>query len=116
MEFAITHDIRIQLAYYPPYHSKYNPIERVWGVLENHWNGDILESKETVLKFAETMTWKGNHPVVTFVQKAYESGVKLSREAMAVYESAIVRIGGLEKWFVTISPENCRNISVEELV
>ena len=26
----------IQLAYYPPYHSKYNPIERVWGVLENY--------------------------------------------------------------------------------
>ena len=29
-EFGLT----IQLAYYPPYHSKYNPIERVWGVLE----------------------------------------------------------------------------------
>ena len=24
----------IQLLYYPPYHSKYNPIERCWGILE----------------------------------------------------------------------------------
>ncbi len=29
----------IQLLYYPPYHSKYNPIERCWGILEQHWNG-----------------------------------------------------------------------------
>lgn len=26
----------VQLAYYPPYHSKYNPIERCWGILEMH--------------------------------------------------------------------------------
>ena len=26
----------IQLLYYPPYHSKYNPIERCWGILELH--------------------------------------------------------------------------------
>src|SRR5262249_29235534 len=24
----------MQLLYYPPYHSKYNPIERCWGILE----------------------------------------------------------------------------------
>ncbi|VEP14173.1 Mobile element protein (fragment) [Hyella patelloides LEGE 07179] len=30
----------IQLLYFPPYHSKYNPIERCWGILEQHslWN------------------------------------------------------------------------------
>lgn len=27
----------VQLLYYPPYHSKYNPIERCWGMLEQHW-------------------------------------------------------------------------------
>ncbi len=31
--------LTVQLAYYPPYHSQYNPIERVWGVPEQHWNG-----------------------------------------------------------------------------
>jgi transposase len=26
----------IRLLYYPPYHSKYNPVERCWGILEKH--------------------------------------------------------------------------------
>ena len=38
-DFADTFRLTVQLASYPPYHSKYNPIERVWGVLEQHWNG-----------------------------------------------------------------------------
>ncbi|NRB09761.1 MAG: hypothetical protein HRU34_23665, partial [Richelia sp.] len=25
--------------YYAPYHSKYNPIEGCWGILDQHWNG-----------------------------------------------------------------------------
>ena len=34
--------IPIQLAYYPPYHSKYNEVERTFGWLEQHWNGSLL--------------------------------------------------------------------------
>jgi hypothetical protein len=41
VQFSIDHDTEIILAYYPSYHSKYNPIERVWGVLEQHWNGSL---------------------------------------------------------------------------
>ena len=44
VEFARSKSIDVQLVYYPPYHSKYNPVERVWGVLENHWRGEILDS------------------------------------------------------------------------
>jgi len=36
----------VQLLYYPPYHSKYNPIERCWGILEKHWNGAKLTDAE----------------------------------------------------------------------
>ena len=32
--FVDQQKITLQLAYYPPYHSKYNPVERVWGGLE----------------------------------------------------------------------------------
>ncbi|MEP7288685.1 MAG: hypothetical protein ABI947_23275 [Chloroflexota bacterium] len=38
-DFADTFRLTVQLVYYVPYHSTYNPIERVWGVLEQHWNG-----------------------------------------------------------------------------
>jgi hypothetical protein len=33
VDFAQQYCISIRLAYYPPYHSKYNPIERCWGIL-----------------------------------------------------------------------------------
>jgi transposase len=68
VEFAKTNEINISLVYYPPYHSKYNPIERVWGVLENHWRGEILDSIEKALGLARTMKWKGKNPTIEFVK------------------------------------------------
>ena len=32
-DFSDKTGLIIELAYYPPYHSKYNPVERLWGVL-----------------------------------------------------------------------------------
>jgi len=96
--------LNIQLAYYPPYHSKYNPIERVWGVLENYWNGSLLDTLETVFHFAQNMTYNGVHPVVEIVNKTYHTGVKLTQKAMTALEKRFERLPGLEKWFVLIRP------------
>jgi hypothetical protein len=103
-QFADEFQIDIQLAYYPPYHSKYNSIERVWGVLEQHWNGSLLDTKDAVIKFAQTMKWNGNNPIVNLVEKCYETGVSLTQKAMAQIEKRLERLEGLEKWFVKISP------------
>lgn len=94
----------IRLAYYPPYHSKYNAIERVWGALEQHWNGDLLDSLDTVLNFAQTMKWNQQPPLVQFVEQVYETGKKLTNKAMTLLEKRFVREEGLAKWFVTIAP------------
>ena len=102
VDFAHAHNVRTNLAYYPPYHSKYNPIERVWGVLENHWCGELLDSREKVLGLAESMTWRGCHPTVTMLSGSYEKGKKLNALEMARYESLIERLPGLEPWFVDI--------------
>ncbi len=102
--FADQQQLTLQLAYYPPYHSKYNPVERVWGGLEQHWNGSLLDSIDTVLAFARTFTWRSQQPVVTHIERIYETGVKLSLQAMAQLEQRFQRLSGLEKWFVTISP------------
>jgi len=110
IEFSAKQDVKVVLAYYPPYHSKYNPVERAWGVLENHWNGDILDSKETVFKFAQSMTWKGNHPHVTCVNESYETGIKVPKKVMAVYEKMIHRAKGIGKWFVEMNPEDCQQV------
>ena len=96
--------LTVELAYYPPYHSKYNPVERVWGVLEKHWNGALLDSLSTVLQFAKTMTYNHVHPVVKQITKTYSTGVKLTQPAMAELEQRFERLSGLEKYFVRIPP------------
>ena len=107
VEFAQRFAITVRLAYYPPYHSKYNPIERCWGRLEQHWNGSILDTVDTVLRFAESMTWKGIQPVVERVTTTYKTGVKLTKAAMGAVEARVVRLPNLERWFVDIVPPLC---------
>lgn len=104
VDFVHQYRLHVRLAYYPPYHSKYNPIERCWGILENHWNGALLDSVETVLAYARTMTWKGKQPLVTLVTTPYKSGVRLTKQAMVQVEAQLQRHIGLEKWFVDIYP------------
>ena len=104
VHFAQLTGLTVRLAYYPPYHSKYNPIERCWGILENHWNGALLDSMEAVLQFATTMTWKGKRPIVELVTRTYQTGVKLTKNAMKMVEAQIQRLPGLDKWFVDIVP------------
>jgi transposase len=104
VQFAQTYGLTVRLAYYPPYHSKYNPIERCWGILEQHWNGALLDTVETLLQFAATMSWKGRRPIVDLVTTAYKTGVKLTHKAMAALETQVARLPKLEKWFVDIVP------------
>ncbi len=101
-EFAEKNKIEIRLAYYPPYHSKYNPVERCWGVLENYWNGDILDSVEKTLGMIKEMTWKGIKPIVHFFDKVFEKGIKLTKKEMKKYEEKIKRSKTLPKWDVVI--------------
>jgi transposase len=104
VDFVEQSGLSVRLAYYPPYHSKYNSIERCWGILENHWNGSLLDSIEAVLHFATTMTWKGTRPVVALVTTVYQTGVKLTKEAMERVEAQLTRLPELGKWFVDIAP------------
>jgi transposase len=103
-DFVDAFHIEVLLAYYPPYHSKYNPIERVWGVVEKRWNGSLLDTVETVLNFAKNLIWKGVSPqLVKLVTKPYATGMRLTQKAMAILEQRFVRLPGLEKWFVRIA-------------
>lgn len=97
--------LTVKLAYYPPYHSKYNPIERWWGVLEQHWNGSLLDGLQVALDCIETMTWRGVHPIANAITTIYRTGVTLRKDVMDALESCFVRDPQLGKWFVTISPD-----------
>ena len=74
-------------------------MERCWGILENHWNGTLLDSIDTVLQFAKTMTWQGQHPIVELVTTTYETGVTLTKDAMQRVEAQIKRLPSLGKMF-----------------
>jgi hypothetical protein len=94
----------IQLLYYPPCHSKYNPIERCWGMLELHWNGSQLRDADTMLEWAKSMTWRGLKPVVQLSRQVYAKGVKLSKTAMHAVEDRLERNPLLPKWDILIHP------------
>jgi len=104
-EFSNKIGIAIQLLYYPPYHSKYNPVERCWGILEQHWNGAKLIDVETMLAWAQSMTWKGLAPVITLSKKVYEKGISLSKKAMKKVEEQLTRNPLLPKWDILITPK-----------
>lgn len=95
----------VQLLYYPPYHSKYNPIERCWGVLEQHWNGTRLIDLPTMLVWAKSMTWKGKQPTVKLNPSVYKKGISLSKEQMKPIEARLERHPLLPKWDILIQPD-----------
>jgi hypothetical protein len=94
----------IHLLYFPPYHSKYNPIERCWGILEQHWNGAKLVDSETMLAWAGSMTWKGLHPIVKLSKDVYEKGISLTKKAMKAVEHRLHRNPDLPKWDILVRP------------
>jgi len=102
VEFVTQAGVSVRLAYYPPYHSKYNPIERCWGILEMHWNGALLDSLHAVVAYSASMTWKGLHPLVEMVTTSYQTGVTLTKDAMTAVEAQIDRLPQLAKWFIDI--------------
>ncbi len=103
-EFADKTGLVIRLIYYPPYHSKYNPVERCFGILEQHWNGTILDSVTKAVEWAKTMTFNGIQPVVHLREEVYQHGVALLRREMEPYEARIQRSKSLPKWDVGIMP------------
>ena len=110
-EFSHKLKLNVRLAYYPPDSSKYNPVEQTWGILENPWDGSILDEIETVLKFDSTMNRKGKRAVVKLITDTYETGIKLTSKAMAIVETAIqgltnssqAEFPDLGRWFVHIN-------------
>src|SRR5437879_2105656 len=96
--------LRIVLIYYPPYHSKYNPIERCWAALENYWDGAILSTVDTAVQWATNMQWKGSAPVIHLVEKVYEKGISVGQEVLEELQQFWKRSETLPKWDVVIEP------------
>lgn len=99
-------NIPVHLVYYPPYHSKYNPIEHTFGVLERYWNGAILDTTEKALGLASKMVLKGKNPTVELIDKAYQKGVALTKKELKPFLQFISRSDELKYWDVIITPQS----------
>lgn len=105
VQFADWSGLEIHLVYYPPYHSKYNRVERCWSSLEKKWNGVLLTSLEVVLQCAVRMTWKGSHPTVKHFEGTYPDGVRVAAKEMKEVEARLERSATLPKYDITIKPK-----------
>lgn len=103
-EFADHTGKIIHLLYYPPYHSKYPPIERCWGLLEPHGKGAKRVDVDTLMEGAKSRTWKGIHPIVKRSRTVYQKGISLSKKAMREVEARLERNPLLPKWDILIRP------------
>ena len=104
VQFADWSGLEVRLVYYPPYHSKYNPIERCWSALEKKWNGVLLNGLKVVLQCALRMTWKGQHPAVKRLHGIYPDGVRVAAKEMKLIEARLQRSETLPKYDITIKP------------
>jgi hypothetical protein len=104
-EFSNQSGLEIRVAHYPPYTSKWNPIEhRVFPHVSRALEGIVLEShcqmRNLIEERAKTKT--GLIVKASIIEKIYELG---KRSANVVKESInIVFDIFLEKWNYTISP------------
>ena len=105
VEFADWSGLEIRLAYYTPYHSKYNPIERCWSALEKKWNGVLLNCWKVVLQCALRMRWKGRHPTVKRLEGEYADGIRVPAQEMKAIEARLERSTTLPKYDITIKPK-----------
>lgn len=109
IEFADWSGLEIRLVYYPPYHSKYNPIERCWSSLEQKWGGAMLNCLKVILQQALRMKWRGQHPTLKRLAGEYPDGVRLTKQQMQPYEARLERSKALPKYDITIRPSQPRS-------
>ena len=94
VEFVGISGLEVRVIYYPPYHSKYNGIERYWAGLEKSWNGYLLDNVSTVLNRAGNFVWKrridsssgGWHAV----KEAYRQGIRITSDERLLGSNAFV--------------------------
>jgi Rhodopirellula transposase DDE domain len=104
LEFVCITGLKIHLLYYPPYHSKYNPIERAWAALENYWSSTLLTSVNKVINTIQCVKWKNNNFSATLIEKVYKKGITLSEKQMIQRIPFIERNTELPKWDIWLKP------------
>jgi hypothetical protein len=97
---------RLRIAHYPPYTSKWNPIEhRLFSPVERSWRGVILDSPETALRTVQgTRTTTGLRVTARILDKVYELGRKCSDTFLTIKDNFIRHDDVLGSWNYVVDP------------
>jgi hypothetical protein len=92
--------LRLRIAHYPPYTSKWNPIEhRLFSHIEKSWRGVILDSPQAALRAAErTRTQTGLRVTARILDKVYEMGRACSKGFREIKDNFIRHDDFLGQW------------------
>ena len=98
--------IEIRIAHYPPYSSKYNPIEhRLFPHLTRACSGVIFDSWTTVKSLMEkAKTRTGLRVFATIIEGIYETGKKVATEFKQ--NLPIIFDEYLPQWNYTVQPQS----------
>lgn len=98
-------EVMIRIAHYPPYCSKYNPIEhKMFPHITRALEGIILDNMETIKILIEqrAKTSKGLNVFVNIIDKVYQTGKKASKE---FFENISIQFDkDLRKWNYLVTP------------
>ena len=102
-------NINILLAHYPPYCSKWNPIEhRLFSQVSHTWDGISLTDLEFVKNITDTTTTKTGLKVITSTnEKVYETKKKVKQEFKDNIKSYVLFDEIAPKWNYLIKPQTC---------
>jgi len=90
--------IQIYMAHYPPYCSKWNPIEhRAFSYISKKWQGSVFRDHLTIKALSEKTTTKAGFSVKAYINdKMYQIGKKVSEDFMEKTPVIFSKI--LPKW------------------
>ena len=97
--------IEIRIAHYPPYTSKYNPIEhRLFPHLTRAGSGVIFDSHETVNSLmAKATTRSGLKVFSSIINKLYQTGKKVAQDFKETMN--VIFDEHLPQWNYVVQPE-----------
>jgi hypothetical protein len=92
--------VRLRIAHYPPYTSKWHPIEhRLFSQIEKKWRGVILDSPQTALETVQrTRTQTGLTVKAQILDAVYDVGRKCSDSFRDIKDKFIRHDDVLGKW------------------
>ena len=106
MDLADRLGMRILVMHYPPYCSKFNPIEhRLFSQISRSWSGTPLFSiADACRRAANTVTKKGLKVFAEIVDKVYETKRKVNESFLVRLANQVVFDDSLHNWNYCISP------------